>query len=101
MGAIRNIRASSVAIAGADGKTRRLVGINIDFTETIQRIEEIRTLNMNLAKRATELEASVKELDAFTYSVSHDLRAPLRAIDGFSRIVEEDYGPRSTTRENA
>ena len=92
--AIRTIRASSVAIAGADGKARHVVGINLDFTETIQRLEEIRTLNSTLKKRATELEASVKELDAFTYSVSHDLRAPLRAIDGFSRIVEEDYGPK-------
>jgi PAS domain S-box-containing protein len=89
--AIRVIRASDAAIAGPDGKTRRIVGINLDITETVGRAEEIRGLNEQLAKRAAELEASVKELDAFTYSVSHDLRAPLRAIDGFSRLVEEDY----------
>jgi PAS domain S-box-containing protein len=90
-GAIRTIRASSVAIAGVDGKAIRVVGINLDFTETIERLEEIHSLNASLKDRASELEASVKELDAFSYSVSHDLRAPLRAIDGFSRIVEEDY----------
>jgi len=54
--------------------------------------EEIRKLNQNLKSRAAELAAANKELEAFSYSVSHDLRAPLRAVDGFSRILDEDYG---------
>ena len=53
---------------------------------------EIQKLNSELNEKLAELGTANKELEAFSYSVSHDLRAPLRHIDGFSRILKEDYG---------
>ncbi len=77
------------------GRAYAICGISTDITERKRAEEEVRRLNdeleLRVRQRTAELEASTQELDAFAYSVSHDLRAPLRSLEGFSQVLLEDY----------
>jgi PAS domain S-box-containing protein len=95
-GEIRWITARAKLVFDDNGKPQRMLGLNMDVTERKRAEEEVRRLNQELEQRViqrtVQLEASNKELEAFTYSVSHDLRAPLRHISGFSKILTEEFG---------
>jgi len=76
-----------------ESKNRQVAIVFADITERKAAEANIGQLNVELQRHATELEAANKELEAFSYSVSHDLRAPLRAINGFAGIVIKQFGP--------
>lgn len=77
-----------------DGESA-VVGVARDVTERKKVEEEVRRLNTELerrvAERTAQLETANREMEAFAYSISHDLRAPLRSIDGFGQALQEDY----------
>jgi PAS domain S-box-containing protein len=69
-------------------------GMARDITQRRQAEERIQQLHRDLQQRAVQLEATNRELEAFSYSVSHDLRSPLRSIDGFGQALLEDCASR-------
>jgi PAS domain S-box-containing protein len=82
-----------ISLSPLRSREKNLVTASIrDVTERKQTEEKIRELNQDLEQRASQLEAANRELEAFSFSVSHDLRAPLRTIDGFSLALLEDFG---------
>lgn len=85
------VSTTKMPLRNSDGQTIGIFGISRDITERKRAEQSILQLNNDLEKQTEQLQAANKELEAFSYSVSHDLRAPLRAIDGYTRILVEDY----------
>ena len=85
------------AIRDATGEITGMSKVARDITGRIAAEEKIHHLNVQLEQRViertAELEVANKELEAFSYSISHDLRAPLRSVNGFAEIVLEDFSP--------
>jgi PAS domain S-box-containing protein len=72
------------------GQAVAILETNNDISDRKRREEEIRKLNDELGKRTTDLEASNKELEAFAYSISHDLRAPIRHMAGYAELLQKN-----------
>lgn len=88
---------SLIMLRGQDGAPRAYAKILRDITERKQAEEAVKELNQQLEervqRRTAALQESNQQMEAFTYTVAHDLRAPLRAMQGFSQALLEDYAP--------
>lgn len=95
---VRHVEVRVRMLTDAQGQVGRWLGTLQDITEMVEAEEKLRQANLELerrvAERTVQLRQANQELEAFSYSVSHDLKAPLRGIDGYSQLLLEEYGER-------
>jgi PAS domain S-box-containing protein len=87
----------TTALRNSGGELVGFVKIDKDITARRESEEQIQKLNLELTQRVNELGTANRELESFSYSVSHDLRAPLRHVDGFARILKDEYSGQMPT----
>ena len=101
-GTIRYLQDNGFPLTDSTGKVTSVVGFRVDITARKRDEERIRQMNVELERRVlertAELQFANKEMEAFCYSISHDLRAPLRSIRGYSEIVLQEYGAKLDVR---
>jgi len=97
-GKITDVLYNATVYRNEAGEVQGVFAAARDITERKRAEEELRRhrehLEVVVAERTAELQAMNRELEAFSYSVSHDLRAPLRSVDGFAQMIEEDHAER-------
>lgn len=91
-GKLLDVSLTTSPIQDSSGRVVAVSAISRDISEEKRAAESLQRLNAELRYRTDELTFLNQELEAFTYSVSHDLRAPLRHMDGFCRILQEEHG---------
>ncbi|HWD94516.1 MAG TPA: PAS domain-containing protein [Verrucomicrobiae bacterium] len=96
------IQDNGYPLIDSEGNISSVVGFRVDITARKRDEEKIRQMNSELEarvfERTSELEFANKEMEAFCYSISHDLRAPLRSIRGYCEIVLQEYGEKLDER---
>jgi PAS domain S-box-containing protein len=101
-GSWRHFQDNGHPLLNSEGKISSIVGFRTDITARKRDEEKIRQMNSDLERRVSERTAELqfanREMEAFCYSISHDLRAPLRSIRGYSEIILQDYGAKLDTR---
>ena len=91
-GSLRVLETSGIPLFDAEGRFSGLRGIDRDITERKKAEEEIKRLNSDLIEKAAELEAANKELEAFNYTVAHDLRQPLNLLNSYCQVIDKMFG---------
>jgi PAS domain S-box-containing protein len=90
----RILHTRKVPVRDENGRPALLLGISMDITEQKANERRMLALNEELQRHAALLESSNQELESFCYSVSHDLRSPLRAINGYARLLQQQHATR-------